>query len=320
MALSGTSTWTREETPGKVPYLGLYCAGQSIGRTFKNLVPERAYFLSFYAAERAGYGGDELLTVKVNGIAVVDKLSPLSTFTRHTYVFTPDVHGKANVEFLNDSPTDNGCKGGVNGFTSTVLFTLLKVYPTRDCGVGASCHNPLPPATTFTCRCDAGDTHGKGVVGGAAECTDQEDLPEQIAEVQSQVGAVERSFGGLSDDVNGLQAALKSTRLETAGSVASLQDRVTAVEGQLADLFAALKVGQVPDNALAVPAESSSAGGGAGTDAPEIVADGEGSLNFRVQSGKRIMVNGDSVLTADEVTELIRSAVEATLQNVAGLA
>lgn len=319
VALSGTGTWSRGETPGKVPYVGLYCPGKKIGRTFKNLVPKREYFISFYAAERQGYGGDELLTVKVNGHAVADKLSPLDAFTQHTYVFTPDVNGEAAVEFLNDSPP-SGC--GNPGSASTVLFTLVKVYPTRDCGTGASCHNPLPPATTYTCRCDAGVAHGKAVVGGAAECTLKDDLPEQIQEVQSQVGAVERSIGGLSDDITGLQAALKATRLETEGNIESLQDRLTAIEGQLASLLAALKVGQVPNSALEVPADSSSAGGGGGggadTDAPEIVADGDGSLNFRVQSGKRIAVNGDSVLTADDVTKLIRSAVEAALQNVVG--
>lgn len=319
VALSGTGTWSRGETPGKVPYVGLYCPGKKIGRTFKNLVPKREYFISFYAAERQGYGGDELLTVKVNGHAVADKLSPLDAFTQHTYMFTPDVNGEAAVEFLNDSPP-SGC--GNPGSASTVLFTLVKVYPTRDCGTGASCHNPLPPATTYTCRCDAGVAHGKAVVGGAAECTLKDDLPEQIQEVQSQVGAVERSIGGLSDDITGLQAALKATRLETEGNIESLQDRLTAIEGQLASLLAALKVGQVPNSALEVPADSSSAGGGGGggadTDAPEIVADGDGSLNFRVQSGKRIAVNGDSVLTADDVTKLIRSAVEAALQNVVG--
>ena len=199
-----------------------------------------------------------------------------------------------------------------------MLFTLVKLYPVRDCGAGASCHNPLPPATAFTCRCDAGDTHGKAVVGGAAVCTDKDDLPEQISEVQSQVGAVERSFSGLSDDVDGLRTALKAATLETDGNVASLQDRMAAVEGQLTALMAALKAGQVPNDALAVPAASSA--GDAGAAVPEIVADGAGSLDFRVKSGKRITVNGASVLTADEVTELIQSAVKAALQSVAGSA
>ena len=92
------------KTPGDVPYLGLYCPGHEIGRSFSNLVPKRTYFLSFYAAERRGYGEAELLTVKVNGHVVADKLSPLAEFTKHTYTFTPNDLGEAAVEFMNDIP------------------------------------------------------------------------------------------------------------------------------------------------------------------------------------------------------------------------
>merc|ERR1712166_900694 len=109
---------------------------------------------------------------------------------------------------------------------------------------------------------------------------------------------------------------------------ATLQDRMAAVEGKVdgiqqdfAALLSALKAGQVPNSALTVPAEAGGGGGGGGgSDAPEITADGEGGLNFQVQSGKRVTVNGDSLLTADDVTELIRGAVEAALQSVAGSA
>lgn len=319
VALSGNRPWGGMKTPGDVPYLGLYCPGHETGRTFSNLVPKRKYFLSFYAAERRGYGEAELLTVKVNGHVVADKLSPLAEFTKHTYTFTPNDLGEAAVEFMNDSPATHKCGNTEKNHVATVLFTLLKIYPTRDCGAGASCHNPLPPATTFTCRCDAGETHGKAVVGGAASCTDKDDLPEQLAEVKAQVSAVERSFSSVSDDVSGLKIALKAATLAADGQaadVATLQDRMAAVEGKLDALLAALKAGQVPSSALAVPTESNP-GGGAGADIPEIVADGEGGLAVHVKRGKRVTVNGDSLLTANDITALIQKAVEAALQNVA---
>ena len=114
VGLSGNRAWGGMETPGNVPYAGLYCPGKETGRTFKNLTPGKEYFLSFYAAERRGYGSAELLTVKVNGLAVVDKLSPLNVFTQHTGMFTADNQGVAAVEFLNDSPETSGCNKKVN--------------------------------------------------------------------------------------------------------------------------------------------------------------------------------------------------------------
>ena len=61
----------------------------------------------------------------------------------------------------------------------------------RDCGAGASCHNPIPPQRTYTCRCTGGTTLGKAVEGGDAVCTAKDDLPERIDEVEDLVVSVE---------------------------------------------------------------------------------------------------------------------------------
>ena len=134
VAVSGCRAWGGAETPGGVPYGGLFCPGSSVGRTFKGLVPKREYFLSFYAAERRGYGGLELLTVTVNGEAVVNKLSPLEEFTKHTYTFIANEQGEAAVEFLNDSPEIAGCSKEAQangGKCNSLLF--WNVYQSHTC-------------------------------------------------------------------------------------------------------------------------------------------------------------------------------------------
>lgn len=319
IALSGNPHWDPNETPGGVPFVGLFCSGSQLSRSFTGLVPGGQYIVSFLAAERKGYGSGERMSVRVNGEYIAEKFSPVAAWVRHTYTFTPNKLGVAVLEFVNASPMPVGGGCYVKGVGATVFLGDVKIYAERDCGHGAACHEPLPPSNTYTCRCNPGGTFlGKAVVGGQANCTKRDSLSGRVDGVEGQIGAVEKGVLEVVGKVRGLQDSLARTdkaataqgdaQDTAAADMTDLKARMSAVEGQLAALVAALQAGKASEAALAVAEEPS----------PNprfqasITAEG-GGVDVALQEGRHLSVNGAIVLTAAEVTTLIRDAVAGAL-------
>lgn len=315
-ALNGNRAFQPSDTPRGLPFIGLFCRGHEASRKFTGLVPGKTYTVSFLAAERKGYGSTERMTVRANGVSIAEAFSPVAAWVRHTYPFSPNQNGDVTLEWINSSPPPlQGQKCG----KECIFFTDVSIHMERDCGHDAGCFDPIPPATKFTCRCNAGGTYlGKPVVGGPANCTQRDSLPDRITGVEGQVGGVTKGVLELVAKVGGLQDGLASTdktaaaQGETQGTAASdiadLKTRMGAVEGQLAALVAALKAGKAPESALAVAEEPRRFNGFE----PSITAE-EGGMDVALQQGRHLKVNGERVLTAEEVTTAIRDAVAGAL-------
>ena len=73
-------------------------------QTLTGLRRGTVYELRFVAAERPGYGGDESLAVKVDGIEVWESTHPADTFTVYRVAFTATADTGV-LRFENDSPS-----------------------------------------------------------------------------------------------------------------------------------------------------------------------------------------------------------------------
>eukprot|EP00040_Diaphanoeca_grandis_P044055 m.11129 g.11129 ORF g.11129 m.11129 type:complete len:378 (+) comp8671_c0_seq1:222-1355(+) len=295
LSLYKSPTWFPNNPPNGKPFAFLFCGGHALYRTLLGLDVDRPYLISFYAAERRGYGSEELMAVRVNGVYIAEAFSPAEAWTRYTYTFVPNAKGEALIEVVNAAPT---IAGACN--SKTVFLSDVEIAGERGCGTGAECHNPIAPSITYTCRCDASHV-GTAVVGGAANCTHSNDLVERLDDVQQQTNEIEKGLVQLTQTVTGIQDAI------------ALSDaRLDRMEGKL-DLLLSLFNGStlIPASALQVSPEPTSDG----ATLPAITATHRG-LDMILQPRQRLKVNGASVLTADEVKAMIRDAVEGAFKSV----
>ena len=114
VALNGNSPWgglsaadaTGLDSDTGNYYLSIQGSGAYVEQTLRGLQAGTVYEVRFLAAERPGYGGDETLTVKIDGFEVWESTHPTDAFQVYRVAFTaqsPD--GTAVLRFENDSPT-----------------------------------------------------------------------------------------------------------------------------------------------------------------------------------------------------------------------
>lgn len=304
--VANSATWKPNNPPGGVPFIFLFCKGHGVGRTFTGLVPGHEYVLSFYAAERQGYGGAQQLDVTVHG-NILASFKPAAAWARHTYRFTPNELGEAHVELKNSGEGTSIC-------ANVALFLAnFVLYPQRECGEGAVCHNPLPPARQYVCRCDGVHYIGKAVAGGPANCTESFDVAERVSEVQALVATVERGLGEAVVQAAALQNAVESLD-QRLGAVEQANETVGRLATQLASLTTALRTGAalVPDASVELALEPKP-----DVSVAAVIEAEAGGLNFVLQDKRRATVNGAALLTVDDVTTLVRAAVVGALLSVA---
>ena len=106
VAQNGNGPWGGLTSGVGANYLSIQGNGAYVEQTLRGLQSGTVYEVRFLAAERPGYGGDESLAVKVDGVAVWESTHPAEVFQVYRVAFTaqsPD--GTAVLRFENDSPS-----------------------------------------------------------------------------------------------------------------------------------------------------------------------------------------------------------------------
>lgn len=318
-----------------------------VTQTVDDLKAGDEYALSFVAAERNGFGDGEVFRVIVDG-KVLDKSRNVPVaFTTYQYTFTAASSGSAEIELLNVSPHVRATDG------HSIFVDAISIVPTVDCGEGATCHTAID-GSGYTCKCNGRGYVGHDATNEKAECVDVTTLggddavvKEKVDVLQEEMIAVEDGVKRLAEDDAGIKSSVElasadilalqtfQTATENATKQSdevakATQDDVESLKTQLAD--ANTKIQKLTDSVNTLMASNTdlvTALTGAkasvpavGTEpepddtfAPEIIGQA-GGINLKLQQGRHASVNGEMLLTADEVSSLIKAAIEDALGSV----
>jgi len=344
--ISGFAPWGGLQAPFNKPNYAILQGGRTnkgkgtgtqISRTFTGLAPNKPTVLTVFAAERPGYGTTEMMAIFGND-KLLSEFSPADEFEPHTIKITPDVSGEFALTIENASPYGAGLGGSTN---AAVFVSSVIVGNPFDCGSNATCHAPLPPRSKPLCRCDV----DRGFVGVAVEgkkptCSHSLDMMDLIKEVQGEVDDLEEGAAELLSATRGNKGALTRADAQSQslrGSLAELGDNCTNLVAEAQDAVAKLRkdmeaglaaaneeysklsaqvaalVGalQAVDGSKAatlqgVPDQAPQKNGFA----PSVSAAG-GDIDVVVQPGRRLTVNKDEVLTANDVAAAVAAALKA---------
>jgi len=324
----GCRPWGNTNSRDGDVFVGFQGKGISIYRTFTNLEKNGLYIVKFLVAERPNnplttQGSTyNRMSVKVNEEYVVQELSIHHSWTEYVYHFYADANGKAKMEFVNGDVGADGSHVGQTFGDVTILLDKVEVYKSLDCGEGATCHEPLPPRTGYTCRCDVDNYKGHDVSSTKASCktkSNGEALNEELVEVKETIAAIEDGALTLNSKLEGLgtsgdqnAAAVELLR----GDMDDLIGKVTELTGTVSALLAAnANLKGVLAKSFAVGSAPQDSTGG-GSYAPAVASTDGGSINLDVQDGRHATVNGEPLLSAEEIRTLIQSSVAQVLADM----
>jgi len=217
----------------------------------------------------------------------------------------------------------------------------IEIKEVIECGEGASCHVNLSPNTGYSCVCDDEGYYGFRKANGKATCSklsDETDLDALSTEVKALrnaasaaeetanvlVDGVENNNQGLIETSNRLNELTENTtnilgnmvgdmeevkdRLSILEGQKDMEERMTRLEDQNKQLMAANAALIAAMKAVVVDAGREEPKGK--SFAPTVETDGV-DLMLTVQEGRHVKVNGEQLLTKEEVRDVIKTTIQA---------